>query len=75
MYEGSTIVEFLVLADPESEEPLDLEAVQSTFKTVMGEMNTFMGSPLLNAVSEGVTVETPNTPARDEEEEAFLFSD
>ena len=62
VFAGSTIVEFAVLSDPDGEEPLDLGSVQSTFETAMEAVDTFMGSLVLNAVSEGVPITTPHTP-------------
>ena len=41
----------------------------------MSTLETFMGSTVLNAVAEGNTIQTPNTPDEEDSEEAFIFSD
>jgi len=74
VFTGSTIVEFAVLSDPEAEEPLDLGSVQSTFETAMEAVDTFMGSVVLNAVSEGVPITTPHTPPPSDDEPEDFFS-
>lgn len=56
VYEGSTVVEFQVVSDSEAEEPLVLSTIQSAFETVMSALDEFMGSPVLNAVSQGVPI-------------------
>jgi len=61
VYEGSTIIDFQVLSDIGAETPLNLAAVQETFEAVVSTMDTFMGSPVLNAVSGGAPIVTPNT--------------
>jgi len=64
----------MVVSDEEAEEPLDLSDVQSTFEAAVSTMASFMGSPVLNAVSQGARIVTPNTPEEGDDEE-FIFSD
>ena len=54
VYEGSTVIEFMIISNPEDEEPLSLTNVKDNFVSAVSTMATFMGSPLLNAVSQGV---------------------
>ena len=66
VYEGSTIVDFEILeavsAVADAVVPsINLEAVAQTFSTVVSTMDTFMGSPVLNAVATGAQIVTPNT--------------
>lgn len=56
VYEGSTIVEFQVIDNPEAEAPIDLKAVKSIFDTVIKTVETFMDSPILSAVADGSPV-------------------
>ena len=71
VYEGSTVVEFQVFSDPEDEDGISLEDVKSTFENIASGLSTFMGSPVLNAVSMGVAIVTPNTPEETNEEFSF----
>lgn len=71
VYEGSTVVVFQVFSDPEDEEGISLEDVKSTFENIAAGLNSFMGSPVLNAVSMGVAIVTPNTPEETNEEFTF----
>ena len=61
VYEGSTIIDFQIISNLLDDEPLDLEVVKETFEAVVSTMDTFMGSPVLNAVSTGKPIITPNT--------------
>lgn len=61
VYEGSTIIDFQIISNLVDEIPLNLEEVQQTFEEVVSVMDTFMGSPLLNAISTGTPIVTPNT--------------
>ena len=61
VYEGSVIVDFQIISNILDETPLDLEVVSETFSAVVTTMDTFMGSPVLNAVATGVQLVTPNT--------------
>lgn len=63
VYEGSTIVDFFVQQAENVEEALDLDQVAETFAEVVETMDEFMGSPVLNAVANGVPITTPHTPA------------
>ena len=54
VYEGSTVIEFMIISNPEDEEPISLTTVKDNFVSAVSTMATFMGSPLLNAVSQGV---------------------
>jgi len=58
VYEGSTIVDFFVEQAENLDDALDLEQVQETFAEVVSTMDTFMGSPILNAVASGVNIIT-----------------
>jgi hypothetical protein len=58
VYEGSTIVDFFVEQAENLDEALDLELIKETFTEVVSTMDTFMGSPILNAVANGVNVIT-----------------
>lgn len=58
VYEGSTIVDFMVLNDPELDEDdedfVELDAIAEVFKTfVNDENNDFMETVILGAVSDG----------------------
>lgn len=68
-------MEFQVVSDPEAEEPVDVRSAQSTFEAAMATMGTFMGSPVLNAVSSGRVIVTPNTPTEEDEAGEFTFTD
>jgi hypothetical protein len=61
VYEGSTIVDFQIISSVADAVPLDLDSVKETFETVVSTMDTFMGSPVLNAISTGTPIVTPNT--------------
>ena len=61
VYEGSVIIDFQIISNILDETPLDLEVVTETFATVVSTMDSFMGSPVLNAISTGVQLVTPNT--------------
>jgi len=65
VYEGSTIVDFFVQQAENVEEALDLDQIAETFTEVVETMDEFMGSPVLNAVANGVPIATPHTPAGD----------
>ena len=54
VYEGSVIVDFMIISNILDEAPLDLDVVQESFATVVSTMDTFMGSPVLNAVATGI---------------------
>ena len=41
----------MIISNPEDEEPLSLTNVKDNFVSAVSTMATFMGSPLLNAVS------------------------
>ena len=75
VYKGSTVVEFMIVSDPEAEEPLDLNEVETMFVNAMLTIDTFMGSPVLNAVSGTTPIKTPHTPSEESEEKEFTFSD
>jgi hypothetical protein len=57
---GSTIVDFFVQQAENVEEILDLESIEETFTEVVETMEEFMGSPVLNAVANGVPILTPH---------------
>ena len=61
VYEGSVIIDFQIISNILDETPLDLEVVTETFAAVVTTMDSFMGSPVLNAVSTGIQLVTPNT--------------
>lgn len=61
VYEGSTIVDFQIISSITDAVPLDLASVKETFESVVSTMDTFMGSPVLNAISTGTPIVTPNT--------------
>jgi hypothetical protein len=61
VYEGSTIVDFQIISDLFEDTPLNLDTVKETFETVVSTLDTFMGSKVLNAVSTGKPIITPNT--------------
>ena len=75
VYEGSTVIEFMIVSDPEDEEAVSLLDVKDGFVSAVSTMTSFMGSPVLNAVSQGVQVVTPNTPEGEEQAGGFNFSD
>ena len=53
VYEGSTIVDFMVISDPESEEEVvDLKTVQIVFEKFVQEVSKFMDSDILGAFTE-----------------------
>lgn len=56
VYEGSTIVEFQVIDDPEAEVHVNLQEVKTIFDTVIKTVSTFMDSPILSAVADGSPV-------------------
>ena len=75
VYEGSTVIEFMIVSDPEDEEAVSLLDVKDGFVSAVSTMTSFMGSPVLNAVSQGVQVVTPNTPEGEEQAGGFNLSD
>ena len=74
VYEGSTIIDFIILSSQEDEEPLNLDTVQETFEEVVSTMDEFMGSTVLNAVSVGAPIVTPNTVVEDLENINDIFN-
>jgi hypothetical protein len=50
VYEGSTIVDFVVFNDECNEEPTDLYEVESLFTTFVKTATEFMGTTILGAV-------------------------
>lgn len=80
VYEGSTVVEFEVFDsgdtddDEEDRDDSFLSGILDKFETTMAVLDTFMGAPVLNAVSNGKAVITPNTPTgADGSIEDFIF--
>lgn len=61
VYEGSTIIDFQIISDIFEDTPLNLDNVKETFEAVVSTMDTFMGSKVLNAISTGKPIVTPNT--------------
>jgi hypothetical protein len=61
VYEGSTIIDFQIISDIFEDTPLNLDNVKETFEAVVSTMDTFMGSKVLNAISTGKPIITPNT--------------
>jgi len=66
VYEGSVIIDFEVIENLFAEIPVVLEEVQATFETAATVMETFMGAPVLGAVSAAIVVVTPNTPLNED---------
>jgi hypothetical protein len=66
VYEGSVIIDFEVIENLFAEIPVVLEEVQATFETAATVMETFMGAPVLGAVSAAIVVITPNTPLNED---------
>lgn len=60
VYEGSTIVEFMVLSDPEAEErgeeTNDLDSIAKIFETLVNSGEKFMDGVILGAKSEGISI-------------------
>ena len=50
VYEGSTIVDFVVFNDEYNEEPADLDEVESLFTTFVNTAEEFMGTTILGAI-------------------------
>jgi hypothetical protein len=75
VYEGSTIVDFFVEQAENLDDALDLEQVQETFAEVVSTMDTFMGSPILNAVASGVNIITKNSGSGDHAADAIFIWD
>ena len=61
VYEGSTIVDFEILQNLAAEIPVILEDVAKVFEEAVAVMDTFMGSSVLEAISIGIPIITPNT--------------
>lgn len=75
VYEGSTIIDFQIISQlVEDVLTLDLEAVQQTFEEVVSVLDTFMGSPVLNAISSGTPIVTPNTVLNENGEIADVYA-
>jgi len=66
VYEGSIIIDFEILENLTAAIPIVLADVQATFVTAATVMDTFMGAPLLGAISAAAVVVTPNTPVNED---------
>jgi hypothetical protein len=54
VYEGSTIVDFMVISDEETQEiPVDLEKVKEVYESFLLENPEFMESKVLGAIMQG----------------------
>lgn len=72
VYEGSTIIDFAVINEwIDEQDTVDFEAVKETFESFVTTVDTFMGSTILNAVSVGIPIVTPNTPTTGDDDINF----
>ena len=60
------MVYFNVIENLSVAAPVVLEEVQAKFETAAQVMETFMGAPVLGAISAATVVITPNTPLNED---------
>lgn len=71
LYEGSTIVEFVAMSDPEAEDDaVDLGLVAAVFEQFVSSGATFMDTAVLGAMVEGSLVYGEPFAARERESES-----